>query len=202
MKVLAVSDVEDKLMYDFFKKERVEGVELIISCGDLRADYLDFLMTMVNRPMIYVRGNHDDRFNSEPPLGATCIEGKVYTFNGIRFYGLGGCIGHQPNALNRYTEQQMKNRIIRSYPSFTLHHGFDVLVTHSPAAGYGDVPGSFTHEGFQCFNKLMNKFQPEYMFHGHVHNNYGRVQTEFVHESGTKIINCCGYKIIDIPDKE
>ena len=60
MKVLVVSDVEDTLLYDHFRKERVAGVELIISCGDLKQDYLDFLMTMVNVPMIYVRGNHDD----------------------------------------------------------------------------------------------------------------------------------------------
>ena len=47
MKILAVADVEDNLLYDHFRKERTQGVELIISCGDLRADYLDFLMTMV-----------------------------------------------------------------------------------------------------------------------------------------------------------
>ena len=62
MKVLIVADIEDKRLYDFYRKERTEGVELIVACGDLKPDYLDFLITMVNVPTIYVRGNHDDRY--------------------------------------------------------------------------------------------------------------------------------------------
>lgn len=202
MKVLVVADVEDKLLYDFFRKERVEGVELIVSCGDLNADYLDFLMTMVNVPMIYVRGNHDDKFIKNPPLGAECIENRVYKFNGVRFLGLGGSIkyGHgTPNdKINMYTEQNMKTRILKVKPKIALAGGFDVLVTHSPAKGYGDMEGSWTHAGFECFNDLMNKYKPAYMFHGHVHSNYGIVHMENEHPSGTKIINACGHKIVDI----
>ena len=40
MKILVVADVEDKLLYDHFDKKRVEGVELIVGCGDLRSDYI------------------------------------------------------------------------------------------------------------------------------------------------------------------
>ena len=201
MKVLVVADVEDKLLYDFFRKERVEGVELIVSCGDLHADYLDFLMTMVNVPMIYVRGNHDDRFITDPPLGAECIENRVYKFNGVRFLGLGGCIKYArgtQDKINMYTENEMKMRILKVKPKIALAGGFDVLVTHAPAKGYGDMPGSYTHSGFESFNGLMEKYKPAYMFHGHVHSNYGRVQLNHEHPSGTKIINACGFKIVDI----
>ena len=201
MKVLVVTDLEDKLLYDCFRKERVEGVELIVSCGDLRADYLDFLMTMVNRPMIYVRGNHDDELNAKPPLGGICIENKVYRFGGVRFFGLGGCKGAQQGALNRYSENSMRMRILKSEPSIALSRGIDVFVAHSPVRGYGDVEGSHTHEGFDCFNDFLGRHKPAIMLHGHVHNNYGRVRTEFDHPSGTKIINCCPFKIIDIPGK-
>lgn len=198
MKILAVADVEDRLLYDHFKKERVKGVELIVSCGDLRADYLDFLMTMVNVPMIYVRGNHDDRLVSKPPLGAVCIENKVYKYNGVRFLGLGGSVGSKPGALNLYTEDQMNRRIMKMTPSIMLNGGFDILVTHSPAKGYGDMKGSFSHQGYECFNKLINRYSPEYMLHGHVHDSYGNVKLYHDHESGTKIVNCCGFKIIEI----
>ncbi|SCW59911.1 Predicted phosphoesterase [Ruminococcaceae bacterium YRB3002] len=202
MKILAVADIEDRILYDHFTKERVAGVELIVACGDLKADYLDFLMTMVNVPMIYVRGNHDDEFMLEPPLGADCIENKIFKYKGIRFLGLGGCIRYKYDAMNMFTENEMKMRIVRATPKIMLAGGFDVLVTHAPAKGYGDMPGSHTHEGFQCFNYLMNKYQPAYMLHGHVHNNYGIVKMESEHPSGTKIVNCCGYKIIDIPEKK
>lgn len=199
MKVLVVADVEDKMLYDFFRKDRVEGVELIVSCGDLKASYLDFLMTMVNVPMIYIRGNHDDSFASNPPLGAECIEDRVFKYKGVRFVGLGGCVGSKPGALNMYTEGAMKRRIIKLLPRLAITRGFDVLVTHAPAKGYGDMEGSHTHMGFECFNKFMNKYHPKYMFHGHVHNNYGNVKMVNEHPSGTQIINACGYRIVDIP---
>ena len=197
MKILAVADVEDKILYDHFKKERVAGVELIVSCGDLRADYMDFLMTMVNVPMIYVRGNHDDDFFDHPPLGAVCIEDRIYKFNGKTFMGLGGSPRYNRTGKNMYSETEMKMRALRLHPRSVIKGGVDVLVTHAPARGYGDLD-DLPHRGFETFNFVMNKYHPDYMIHGHVHMNYGRIIREHDHPSGTKIINACGFQIIDI----
>ena len=197
MKILVVADVEDKLLYDHFKKERVEGVELIVGCGDLRSDYMDFLITMVNVPMIYIRGNHDDALISKPPLGAICIEDRVIRYKGITFMGLGGSMRYNPNGKNMYTEREMRMRALRLKPKILMKGGVDVLVTHSPAKGYGDLD-DLPHRGFDVFNKIMDRYQPKYMVHGHVHTNYGRIKREYDHPSGTKIINACGYQIIEI----
>lgn len=197
MKILAVADVEDKLLYDHFDKKRVEGVELIVGCGDLRSDYMDFLITMVNVPMIYVMGNHDDSFLKNPPLGAICIEDRIYEYNGVKFMGLGGSFRYNPNGKNMYSERDMKIRELRLRPKAKLKGGIDVLVTHSPAKGYGDLE-DLPHRGFETFNKIMDRYHPEYMLHGHVHMNYGRIQKEYDHPSGTKIINACGYCIIEV----
>ena len=204
MKVLFVADVEDKMLYDFFRKDRVEGVELIVSCGDLKQDYLDFLMTMVNVPMIYVRGNHDTSYFDYPPLGAVCIEDRIVKFKGVRFLGLGGCIRYKNDCRTMFTEREMRRRIRKLRFKLFVNRGFDVLVTHSPAEGYGDMEGSHTHKGFKCFNDLLNKYKPGYMVHGHVHSNYGRVKLTNQHPSGTEIYNCCGYRIVDIqvPEKD
>ena len=35
MKILAVADTEEKILWDFFDREVVRDVDLIISCGDL-----------------------------------------------------------------------------------------------------------------------------------------------------------------------
>ncbi len=197
MKILAVADVEDKLLYDHFKKERVEGVELIVACGDLRADYMDFLITMVNVPMIYIRGNHDDSLISKPPLGAICIEDRVIRYKGVTFMGLGGSVRYNPNGKNMYSEREMRMRALRLKPKILMKGGVDVLVTHAPAKGYGDLE-DLPHRGFDTFNKIMDKYQPKYMLHGHVHTNYGRIKREYDHPSGTKIINACGYQIIEV----
>ena len=40
MKILFIADEESKIYWDFFKKEQFEGIDLIISCGDLKPEYL------------------------------------------------------------------------------------------------------------------------------------------------------------------
>ena len=39
MKILVLADVESKYLWDYFEKEKLEGIDLILSCGDLKADY-------------------------------------------------------------------------------------------------------------------------------------------------------------------
>ena len=202
MKILVVADMEERLLYECFRKERVEGVDLIISCGDLRAGYLDFLMTMVNVPMIYVMGNHDNSLVKNPPLGAELIEERVIKFKGYKIAGLGGCIRYNNRNINMYTEPEMKLRCVKLFCKSILKGGIDIFVAHAPCKGYGDLE-DFPHRGFNCFNWFLNKVKPMYMLHGHVHTNYSRsIKTEYKHPSGTTITNCCGYKIIELPDRE
>ena len=40
MKILLLADEESKYLWDFFEKEKLDGIDLIISCGDLKAEYL------------------------------------------------------------------------------------------------------------------------------------------------------------------
>jgi len=202
MKILIVCDEEERLLYDCFRKERVEGVELIISCGDLRAGYLDFLMTMVNVPMLYVMGNHDDQLVKEPPLGGISLEGTIINYKGYRIAGLGGCMKYNDRCINMYTEGEMRFRCLKLKAKAMLKGGIDILVTHAPARGYGDME-DYAHRGYECFNKLLDKYHPSYMFYGHVHTTYSHtLPTTYEHPSGAKLINCCGYKIIDLPDKD
>ena len=202
MKILIVSDMIERRLYDGFRKEFVKDIDLIISCGDLRAGYLDFLMTMVNVPMMYVMGNHDNALVKEPPLGAQSLEGKIIKFKGYNFAGLGGCIKYNNQNINMYTEHEMRSRCRKLAFKARLRGGIDVFVAHAPAQGYGDLE-DFPHRGFKCFNKLLNKFRPMYMFHGHVHTSYNRnIKTQLDHPCGTTIINGCGYKIVELPDRE
>ncbi len=92
MKILAVSDVESKYLWEYFDKSKLKDVDLIISCGDLDPYYLSFLVTMTTAPVLYVHGNHDGRYQSIPPEGCTCIDGRIYDYQGIRILGLGCAI--------------------------------------------------------------------------------------------------------------
>ena len=59
MKILAISDTESKALWDYFDKSRLEGIDVILSCGDLDPRYLSFLATFFSGPVLYVHGNHD-----------------------------------------------------------------------------------------------------------------------------------------------
>ena len=62
MKLLLISDVPDPGLWDYFSKAKLQGADAIISCGDLPAAYLTFLVTMANKPLFYVHGNHDTKY--------------------------------------------------------------------------------------------------------------------------------------------
>ena len=187
MKILFLADEESKVYWDYFKKEQFEGIDLIISCGDLKPEYLSFLATLVPVPLLYVHGNHDDKYDKRPPEGCICIEDRIYNFNGIRILGLGGSYRYK-DGVNQYTELQMARRIAKLKLKLTINRGFDILVTHSPAYGFHDGEDQ-CHRGFDSFNRLINTYHPKYFVHGHVHMNYGR-QFPRVDEIGdTKVIN-------------
>ena len=75
---MVVSDKESKYLWDDYQKEKLDGVELILSSGDLDPDYLSFLTTVSSVPVLYVMGNHDDKYFYHPPEGCICIENKIY----------------------------------------------------------------------------------------------------------------------------
>jgi len=188
MKILVIADIESKSLWDNYAPEKFEGIDLIISCGDLCADYLEFLATMVPITILYVPGNHDTKYKENPPGGCECIDGKVYTFRGVRILGLGGSMKYKRGPY-MYTEREMKRKIRRAKKEIIRNSGFDILVTHAPIKGFGDLP-DLPHRGFACFGKLLELFRPSYMLHGHVHANYGSKFSRMrEHPCGTTIIN-------------
>lgn len=196
MKILIVADEEDKYYWDYYQPGRLCGIDMILSAGDLKADYLSFLVTMANRPLLYVHGNHDGAYDRKPPEGCDCIDDKIVTVNGLRILGLGGARMYNGGPY-QYTEKEMEKRIRRL--RFKLHRtgGVDIVLAHAPTAGYGDCDDA-AHRGFDAFLPLLEKYQPKYFIHGHVHKSYGH---DLVRESAfgaTKIINGTGRYIIEI----
>lgn len=196
MKILCLADEEYKTYWDFFSKDDFKDIDLIISCGDLKASYLSFLTTMTSIPVLYIRGNHDDSYKMEPPQGCICIEDEIFTYEGVRILGLGGSQRYKAGA-NQYTEREMRKRVGKLRFKLWFHRGFDILVTHSPARGFHDG-ADLCHQGFQIFLTLIDKFHPKYFIHGHVHMSYGR---QFQREDmigDTKVINAYERYIIEI----
>lgn len=195
MKILLVSDVESRFIWDYFDKKAFEGVELILSCGDLSASYLEFLVTMIGAPLFYVPGNHDKRFTIEPPCGCVDIDRKLTVFNGTRILGLGGCRSPYDD-IHQHTESSMSKYIRKLSRAIKRAGGFDILLTHAPAFGLGDGKDLF-HMGFNCYVTLLDEFNPAFHFFGHQHKNY-MFEKPVENYKNTQLVNAYGYKIIDI----
>ena len=154
MKILAVADIESEYLYDYYSPGKLDGFDLIIGCGDLSEEYLEFLVTMADCPLVYVHGNHDDKFKRVPE-GCICVDNKIVEVNGLKIMGLGGSYRYR-NGKYMFTEKQMKRKILRLTPSLLKHRGFDILVTHAPARHLNDFE-SRSHRGFECFNGLIHR---------------------------------------------
>lgn len=196
MKVLLLSDVESKYLWDYYRPGRLDGIDLILSCGDLDARYLSFLVTMGRAPLLYVHGNHDRRYAEHPPEGCDCIEDRLVTVGGLRILGLGGSIRYNGGA-NQYTEREMARRIMRVWPKLLWAGGVDIVLTHAPIRGLGDGD-DLTHRGFRCFHKLLDTFHPRYFVHGHVHLNYGADIPRLQQYGETTVINAYEKYLLEI----
>lgn len=195
MKVLLISDVESPYIWDHFDPEKFKDVELVISCGDLKAEYLSFIVSMVKAPLFYVPGNHNTSYENTPPEGCDSIDGKIVKYKGIRILGLGGSMKYNGCPPYQFSEIEMEKKIRRLKPALFKNRGFDILVTHAPAFELGDGQ-DLCHRGFQCYKTLIERYSPKYFIHGHMHLNYGMQKKELFH-GNTKIINACGYYFLD-----
>ena len=188
MKILALSDHESPWLWDYLDRRRLEGIGLILSCGDLDPSYLSFLATFAHAPVLYVHGNHDDCYQTAPPEGCICVEDRLYVHQGVRILGLGGSVRYKQQGMHQYTPRQMERRVRRRWLDLRRRGGIDILLTHAPALGLNDG-GDFAHTGFEAFNTLINRYQPRYFVHGHVHMNYGQESPRLSDCGRTRVVN-------------
>ena len=199
MKILTVSDEECPALWDYYVPGRLAGYDLIISCGDLKADYLSFLVTMGRCPVLYVHGNHDTSYEQHPPEGCDCIDGKLVTYNGVRILGQGGCYRYPPGA-HQYTEKEMRRRLRKLKFKLWRAGGVDIVVTHAPPEGLGDGDDP-AHRGFECLRELLDQYHPQYLLHGHVHLSYGAgIKRENPYD-GTRVVNAYERYVLEVPER-
>ncbi len=199
MRILAVSDVEAKYFYDYYTPGKLDGIDMIISCGDLNPGYLEFLVTMANCPLLYVHGNHDDGACREPE-GCECIDDRVVEIGGVRIAGLPGSYRYKHGAY-MFTERGMRRHVRRLRYAIRRHKGVDILVTHAPARHLNDFD-TLTHRGFECFHELLDTYRPRLFLHGHIHRNYGVGIPQRTEHGDTLVVNACEYCLLDYDEEK
>ena len=199
MRILVIADEPDKKYWDYYTEGMLKEFDLIISCGDLPTHYLDFLVTMSNCPLVYVYGNHDDAYDTNPPDGCICADGDIVTIKGLRIMGLGGCNRYNTSKY-QYTEKEMLARYKKLRFKLWRSKGIDILLTHAPARHLNDEE-DIPHRGFETFNEIIEKYRPRYFLHGHVHLNYNYKLPRVCQSGDTTVVNGFKSYILDIEDK-
>jgi len=186
----------------------------VLGCGDLPFDYLEYLVSRLDVPLLYVPGNHDPGLQAPdltwmplrselPPMpgpqGCVNIDGRLFEAAGLRIAGLGGSLRYKAGA-NQYSQAQMGWRALKLELKVRLgrvRHGrtLDVLVTHAPPFGAAEAVDS-AHVGFVAFARLIRNFQPLLAVHGHIHP-YGRQLPERQIKA-TRVINVVPSCLIEI----
>lgn len=207
MKILTLADQEVDVLYGPALRDYAEGVECVLACGDLPLDYLDYIISTLNKPLFYVHGNHTqtriDKLTgqtSDAVQGAVNVHGRVVNYRGLLIAGLEGCQRYRKGD-HQYTPAEMGwhaialgARLLARLPS----HGraLDILITHAPPLGIHDEP-NLTHRGFPAFLPLMRLFKPRYLVHGHTHI-YRNDQPRRTWYHQTEVVNTFGYQILEI----
>lgn len=202
MRVLTVSDKVSDVLNSPALTQVAQGIELILSCGDLPSDYLEYIVTMLNVPLCYVMGNHGGAGGERLyPEGGENIDMKSVEHKGLLIAGLEGSPRYNNRPEFQYTENEMRAKIARLTPALMMNRArygryLDVLVTHAPPFQIHDEPDR-PHRGFACFLWFIDHFKPHYLIHGHVHVYDNRMPT-VTQRGATTIINTYGYRILEL----
>ncbi len=201
MKLLAVSDRTDPVLHSRGLEAYAAGVEAVVSCGDLPFEYLEYLVTFLNVPVLYVRGNHDPEEDSgKRPGGCTPLDGRVEEVGGVTIAGLSGCNWYSGGP-NQYTERQMRRRsrsLARKIAWRKLRGGETprIFVSHAPPLGLGDREDP-AHRGYKAFLPLIDRYEPEFWLHGHVHL-YKPERGHRVYRGDTRVLNVYRHRILEV----
>jgi len=196
IKILSVSDTVEPLLKQPSDSGQLADIDMIISCGDLPPEYLSVLAHYINAPLYYVCGNHDIRYDSKPPEGGSNLHNRLISFKGINVVGLEGSHWYNGGPY-QYTENQMRSILRRLRPNLWWRGRTDVIVTHAPPRHIHDAEDP-CHRGFECFHRLINKYQPQYFIHGHIHRTFDDPSDRITVVGKTKVVNTYGYHILEV----
>lgn len=214
-RLLAVSDEVVESLWS--RRVRALEPDLLVGCGDLPFDYLEYLVSTLDVPAVFVPGNHDPAVpvvresraglpmraglpTAGPrPAGFTNADRHVVDAAGLRLAGLGGSVRYRPGP-NQYTQRELarRARALRcraKWRRWRDGRGVDVVLTHSPPAGVGDEDDP-PHRGFLALHDLVERLRPTLLLHGHIHPHGVPRPDRMLGD--TRVCNVVGYRVIEL----
>ena len=199
MKLLGLSDQTNPFVHSSEIADKFADIDLIVGCGDLPADYLEYIVSMLDVPLVYVPGNHDPDDIDIP--GGLNIDGRMVQVKGLHIIGMGGSRRYKDEGIHQYNENQMKIRMYSLFPKLFYHRmvskvRIDLFVTHSPPYGIHDAK-DVAHTGFTVFRDIIGYSRARMMLHGHSHATRNLEITESSFQ-GCTILNVYPYRVVEL----
>jgi calcineurin-like phosphoesterase family protein len=214
-RLLAVSDEVVESLWS--RRVRTFEPDLLVGCGDLPYDYLEYLVSTLDVPAVFVPGNHDPEVpairqsraglplqaglptTAVRPGGFSNADRRIVDAGGLRLAGLGGSVRYRPGP-NQYSQRELARhaRALRrraGWRRWRDGHGVDVLLTHSPPSGVGDEDDP-PHRGFDALHGLVERLRPALLLHGHIHP-HGVPRPDRMLGT-TRVCNVVGYRVIEL----
>lgn len=179
MKLLVIADrppIEDSKVV-----AEQNGVDLVVTLGDLDGASLANLEKITTIPKLGVYGNHCSG-NYFDGVGITNMHMMTWEYHGVKFGGFQGSLRYKkdPYAI-MYTQEEAEHL-------FTNFPYVDVLLTHSPPYGIHDEHDDPVHQGLTAIRNYIDKQHPKYVLHGHVYvspdvkrTKHGKTEVIFVY---------------------
>jgi len=187
IRLVAISDT-----HGLHRHLTIPDGDILVHAGDITgygqveqvADFNEWLGTLPHRHKIVIAGNHDFCFETQPVETAALLTNCIYLFDeaitldGLYFYGTPWQPWFFDWAFNlrRGSEIRAKWELI---PPET-----DVLITHGPPLGYGDLTSRGEYVGCADLLESVRQKRPKLHIFGHIHEGYG-----MTHNQHTTFIN-------------
>ncbi|WP_170772658.1 metallophosphoesterase family protein [Ruegeria lacuscaerulensis] len=149
--------------------------DLVIGAGDYcnmrqgLGEAMDML-SGITAPLVLVPGNAEsaEELTAAAPHGVHVLHGTSMTVDGLRLFGLG--YGVPPTPFGDWSCDLSEGEAAELLDRC---EGAEVLITHSPPKGYGDVTSTGDAVGSTAVRDAIERLQPQMSLHGHIHDSWG-----------------------------
>ena len=188
MRVVCISDT-----HGMHSRVAVPDGDLLIHAGDITSrgelsiveQFNEWLGRLPHQHKVVIAGNHDycferNRQDAEARLtNCTYLQDSETTVEGFRIWGS----PWQPWFFDWAFNLRRGDEISRKWD--LIPAGIDILVTHGPPRGYGDITMREGEEaGCENLMAAIKRVRPRLHVYGHIHEGYGLREAD-----GTTFIN-------------
>jgi Icc-related predicted phosphoesterase len=187
VRIVAISDTHGQ-----HRKLWIPPGDILVHAGDITwngdpaevKDFNAYLGRLPHRHKVVIAGNHDFCFENDPDTTRALLTNCIYlqdesvVLEGLRFYGSPWQPWFYDWAFNLPRGAALKAKWDLIPPDT------NVLITHGPPAGYGDLTSFNDHAGCSDLLDTVKRIRPRVHIFGHIHEGAGVIR-----EADTTYIN-------------